>query len=138
MFIAEWTHQWLDYIARTTGRLTKSVRIVDAAGLSLARASLENSKRDGRAMAVMQDCYPQSLQTIFICHAPAWIHVPWRILRPILPKRVIEKVDFILPEKRETERDRLLKHISLDNLQVRFGGRNVVWPVDFPPPSTAK
>jgi CRAL/TRIO domain len=134
IYLSEWEHQWVDYITRTTGRLTKVVRILDAAGLSLARSRLEVFKRDGRAMGVVEECYPQKLQTVFICHAPACIQVPWRILRPMLPKRVVEKIDFMAPEKREKERGRLLRYISEEHLPVRFGGKNDVWPVDFPPP----
>jgi CRAL/TRIO domain len=133
-YLSEWTFQWLDFITRTTGRLTKVVRIVDAAGISLARLRPEVFKRDCRAMGVMEDCYPQMLQMVFICHAPSWIQVPWGILRPILPKRVVEKIDFMVPEKRDKERARLLKYISEEHLPVRFGGTNGVWPVDFPPP----
>lgn len=29
IYVNEWNYQWLDYITRTTGRLTKSIRIVD-------------------------------------------------------------------------------------------------------------
>lgn len=134
-YIAEWSHQWLDYITRTTGRLTKSVRIVDAADISLAGINNENNKRDGQAMHIMEDCYPQMLQTVFVCHAPGWIQVPWRVLRPLIPKRVVEKFDFVAPETNIKERKRLLKYISLQHLPARFGGLNETWPVEFAPPS---
>jgi CRAL/TRIO domain len=133
-YLSEWEHQWMDYITRTSGRLTKVVRIVDAAGLSIARVRPEAFKRDGKAMAVMEECYPQKLQTVFICNAPAWIQVPWRVFRSTLPKRVLEKIDFVAPGKREEERELLLQYISEEHLPVRFGGKNGVWPVDFPPP----
>jgi hypothetical protein len=29
----------------------------------------------------------------------------------------------------------LLKYISMENLPSRYGGKNQVWPVDFPLPS---
>ena len=136
LHISEWTHQWLDFVTRTTGRLTKSPRLVDAAGITLAATNKEISRRDGKAMGTMEDCYPQLLQTIFVCNAPMWVQIPWRLMRPLFPKRVVEKFDFIDPEKNENERKRLLKHISLEHLPVRFGGLNETWPVDFSPPST--
>jgi hypothetical protein len=58
-------------------------------------------KRDGEAMGIMEDCYPQLLQSIFICNPPVWIQIPWRMFRPFLPKRVVSKFDFIAPEKNE-------------------------------------
>jgi CRAL/TRIO domain len=131
MFSSEWTHQWLDYITRTTGRLTKSIRIVDMAGVTLLGLNSENSRREGNAMGVMEDCYPQMLQSLVVCHAPPWIQVPWRFVRPIMPKRVVSKIDFIDPEKRESDRKRLLQYIALDHLPVRYGGTNKTWPVKF-------
>jgi hypothetical protein len=32
-YMSEWSFQWLDYITRTTGLLTKSVRFVETEGL---------------------------------------------------------------------------------------------------------
>jgi hypothetical protein len=133
-YVSEWSFQWTDYVTRTTGRLTKSVRIMDMEGFSISSISNENMKRDGAAMAVMEDCYPQLLQGIFICDPPIWIQIPWRIFRPLLPKRVVNKIDFIVPLTRKKERMRLFKHISEDNLPARFGGKYEIWPVEFHPP----
>jgi hypothetical protein len=83
----------------------------------------------------MEDCYPQLLQTLYICHAPSWIQVPWRVVRPFFPKRVKSKFDFIHPETNLHERQRLLKHISLEHLPKRYGGLNDTWPVSFPLPN---
>jgi hypothetical protein len=48
--------------------------------------------------------------------------------------RVVNKFDFITPEKSAKERNRLFKYISEDNLPVRFGGKYESWPVAFLPP----
>lgn len=133
-YISEWSFQWVDYVTRTTGRLTKSVRLIDMEGFSLSSISRENLRRDGVAMGVMEDCYPQMLQGIFICDPPLWLQIPWRIFRPLMPKRVLNKIDFIVPTKRERERVRLFKHVSEDDLPVRFGGKYEPWPVEFHPP----
>jgi hypothetical protein len=122
-YVSEFSFQWVDYVTRTTGRLTKSVRLVDCRGFSMSQISYECLKRDGDAMSVMEDCYPQMLQGIFLCNPPAWIHVPWKVCRSILPKRLIEKIDFIRPDKNEKERTRLFKHIALQHLPIRFGGQ---------------
>jgi len=135
MYLNEWTYQWQDYITRTTGRLTKSVRLIDMAEAKLSGMNHEASKRDSAAMGAMDDVYPQMLKTIYICHAPVWIQIPWRILRRFFPKRVLEKMDFINPDKRPKERDLLLEHIDEGHLPVRFGGKYEVWPTTFPLPS---
>jgi hypothetical protein len=133
-YMSEWTFQWLDYITRTTGRLTKSVRLIEMKGFQVSSVNKETLKRDGDAMGVMEDCYPQLLQTLFICHAPVWIQIAWRVVRPIMPRRVVQKMDFINPDTNEGERKRLLKYISEENLPERFGGKHEPWPVEFPLP----
>ena len=134
MHYSEWAYQWQDRITRTTGRLTKSVRFIDASEMKISGLNSELSKRDGNTMGIMEDCYPQLLQTLYICHAPVWIQVPWRIVRPFFPKKVKSKFDFIHPETNVNERLRLLKHISLEHLPKRYGGLNDTWPVTFPLP----
>jgi hypothetical protein len=86
-----WTHQWLDYTTRTTGgRLTKNVRLGNMAGVTLSGLSPESGRRMmGKAMEVMQDCHPQLVHGIFICNPRVWIQIPWRIFRPLIPKRVV-------------------------------------------------
>jgi CRAL/TRIO domain len=135
LHLSEWTFQWLDYVTRVTGRLTKSIRLIDAAQVKLSGISRECNRRDGDAMGVMEDIYPQMLQTLFVCHASPWIQVPWRVLRPLLPKRVVEKIDFIYPDKKENERKRLLEYLDEDHIPVRFGGKYEPWPVAYPLPS---
>ena len=75
-------------------------------------------------MGEMEDCYPQLLETIFACYAPTFMHVVWSLIRPIMPRRVIDKVDIIEPHRNEKERARLLKHISMQNLPTDYGGIN--------------
>jgi hypothetical protein len=123
-YISEWSFQWVDYVTRTTGRFTKSIRLIDTRGFALSMISYEGLKLDGEAMGVMEDCYPQMLQGIFVCNPPSWIHIPWQICRKILPKRLISKIDFVRPDKNEKERKRILKYISEDNLPSIYGGKN--------------
>ena len=67
-YISEFSFQWTDYVTRTTGRLTKSVRLLDTRGFAMKYICYEGIKRDGEAMNVMEDCYPQMLQGIFVCN----------------------------------------------------------------------
>jgi hypothetical protein len=127
VYSSEWSHQWLDYVTRTTGRLTKSVRFIDMTGVSLLKNfDRATSKRDGKIMNEMVDVYPQLLETIYACYPPTFMHLIWAFIRPILPKRIIDKVDLVTPDTNEKERDRLLKHISKESLPVHYGGDNTV------------
>jgi hypothetical protein len=115
IFLMEWSHQWLDYVPRsTTGRLTKTSRLLGMSAPNVSIMNLEASKRYGKVMGMMEDCYPQLLATIYVCN---WrMQVPWRIVRPLLPKRVVCKVDFISPTKSEKEKKRLCRHVSQEHL----------------------
>jgi len=124
-YMNEWNYQWLDYLTRTTGRLTKSVRIVDVGTARLSQIDLTCQDRYTKAIATMQDCFPQAVQCIYVCYAPAWIYVPWKTIRPYLPVRVVSKMDFLDPSVAK-DRQRLL-HATADSpehLPTRFGGAN--------------
>ena len=133
-YLAEWAFQWCDYTTRTTGRLTKNTRLIDFTGMKLTDVSREMGRRDSKAMNMTEDCYPQLLQSIFLCHPPTWIQIIWRFFRPLLPKRMVEKVDFIQPKFNDKERDRLLAHVPLELLPERYGGKYAPWPVEYPLP----
>ena len=137
LYLNEWCFQWNDYITRTTGRFTKMIRIADTKGLVLRKImSGEAWKRDGRTMEIMEDCYPQLLQMVLIANAPVWVQVPWRIIKPFLPKRVVSKTDFIAPAKNEKELQILLKYVEKKYLPKKFGGDYETFPVDYPVPPT--
>jgi CRAL/TRIO domain len=134
-FVTEWSHQWVDYVTRTTGRLTKTIRIIDLANVCMRKqVNPAATRRDGKALACMEDCYPQLLQTLFLVHAPVWVEGPWRLLRPIFPKRVVGKFDFISPDKHPKDLAKLTKYIDPTNLPERYGGTRKLWPDDTPPP----
>lgn len=47
------------------------------------------------------------------------------MIRPVMPKRVVEKVDIIDPKSNQKERDRLLKFVSMKDLpQSLLGGED--------------
>lgn len=131
VFFSEWVHQWLDYVTRTTGRLTKATRFLDLEEMSMKHVNIAATRRDGKAMGLMEDCYPQGLGTVLVCNAPSWMHIPWKITRPLLPTRVVSKMDFVDPARNEKERTRLFKYISEDNLPEHFGGKNKVPPIEW-------
>jgi hypothetical protein len=124
VYWSEWSHQNVDYVTRTTGRLTKSVRFVDLAHMPMFDVNMEYNKRESMAVHEMEDCYPQMLEKVYLVNCPVWVQIPWRILRPLMPKRVVSKIDFIDPAKRETERRRLYKYLGEDSIPTALGGTN--------------
>eukprot|EP00547_Thalassionema_nitzschioides_P010256 CAMPEP_0194228054 /NCGR_PEP_ID=MMETSP0156-20130528/43175_1 /TAXON_ID=33649 /ORGANISM="Thalassionema nitzschioides, Strain L26-B" /LENGTH=448 /DNA_ID=CAMNT_0038960555 /DNA_START=86 /DNA_END=1432 /DNA_ORIENTATION=+ len=131
VYVSEWCFQWTDYITRTTGRLTKNVRFVDAEGMKLSEINMECNRRDGKVMGSMDQMYPQMLEGIKIINSPSWIQIPWKVIRTIMPKRVVSKIDFIEPSKKESEKQKLLKYISEEDLPNRFGGKYTTWPPQY-------
>jgi CRAL/TRIO domain len=124
-YMNEWTHQCLDFVTRTTGRLTKSARLIDAKGVGLMQVNYETLRLEAKAVATLQDYYPQLLESFYVCDPPVWAHIPWKILRPLLPSRVVHKIDFIAPGKSKKERKRLRVHLQEEHLPVAYGGHRV-------------
>ena len=133
-YVNEFQFQWLDYLTRTTGRLTKSTHIVDVAGIYFSMFNMTTQRKYTSATRAMQDCYPQAVQAYLVCHAPVWIEGPWRYLKPLLPSRVVEKLDFLNPRQYDEDLKRLLQYVPKALLPERFGGENQPWPPAFMPP----
>ena len=75
----------------------------------------------------MEDYYPQLLGALLICHAPSWINGLFRIVRQIMPPRVVEKMDFLRPKEGRADLERLQKHIHIDHAPGFLGG-SAPWP----------
>lgn len=131
IYNSEWAFQWLDYVTRKTGRLTKSARFVDFTGFSVFQVSRDATKRDGKIMGEMEDVYPQLLQCINICNTPHWVHALFATMRPLLPSRVVDKVDIVEPKNNKKEFKRILRFASKENLPVALGGDNTVNPAEW-------
>ena len=122
----EWLWRQCDEVTRRTGLLTKCVRLVDLKSMGLSNIPWELVRRDASNSKVTEDFYPQLLGAVFVCNAPALINVVWRGLRPVLPARILEKVDFLGTSARE--RARLLRWVAAEHLPERYGGSCKVWP----------
>jgi len=133
VYLSEWCHQWLDYVTRTTGLLTKSVRFLDTFGLTPSVVSRECMRRNGKAIGAMEDFYPQLLANAFICNPPQVVKVLFNVIKVILPKRLREKIDMMHPKDNENERKRLYRHISEQDLPEKFGGLNPTPPAEWNP-----
>ena len=129
-YMNEWNYQWCDYLTRKTGRLTKSVRLVDVGTASLSQIDWQCQMRYTQAIGTMQDCYPQAVKSIYVCYAPFWVYGPWKAIRPLLPSRVVNKMDFLDPASSSADnaddRQRLLGVAAgcAEYLPRRYGGTN--------------
>jgi hypothetical protein len=123
-YVNEYNYQWLDYISRTTGRLTKSIRIVNIGTASIGQVDFSCQQSYTKAVAQMEDCYPQAVSQIFVCFAPSWIYLPWKAIKPLLPQRVVSKMDFLHPIKNHADLQTILTKVPKSMLPVTFGGTN--------------
>ena len=123
-YINEYNFQWLDYLSRTTGRLTKAIRLVDVSTATIGQVDLTCQQKYTQSTRSMQDCFPQAIESVFMCFAPFWIQAPWRVIRPFLPERVVEKMDFLHPTSNDDDRQELLSRIPERHLSIVFGGTN--------------
>ena len=130
--INEYSFQWLDYITRTTGRLTKAIHIVDVSALGFSMYNMKTQTKYTTTAKKLQDCYPQAVKAYMVCNAPYWIETPYRALKPLLPTRVVSKLDFINPQLYVEDKQLLLKFVPQTQLPIKFGGTYVG---DWPPPS---
>lgn len=127
-YVNEYQFQWNDYITRTTGRLTKACHIVDVGGIGLDTYNGTAQEKYTSATTFLEDFYPQAVQAYLVCHAPIWIEAPWRILKSLLPTRVVSKLDFLNPKDYEQDHQRLLDFVPDELLPQRFGGKHEIWP----------
>lgn len=122
-YFNEWTHQWLDYTTRKTGRLTKSIRLLNVKGAGLYSINFQTIRLEAKAANSLQEYYPQMLESFYICDPPTWAHIPWKTIRPLLPARVAKKIDFVAPRSSKKERKRLAAHIQEKDLPIKYGGQ---------------
>lgn len=106
---SEWLFRHCDAVTRRTGYLTKYARLIDLRGLKLSAMNREFQRRDREISKALEDFYPQLLGAAFMCHGPGWLQSLWRGMRPLLPARFAEKVDFVNPAANAAERGRLLR-----------------------------
>ena len=130
--INEFSFQWLDYITRTTGRLTKAIHIVDVSQLGFSMYNMKTQTKYTTTAKKLQDCYPQAVKAYMVCNAPYWIETPYRALKPLLPTRVVSKLDFINPQLYVEDKQLLLKYVPQPQLPIKFGGS---YAGNWPPPS---
>ncbi len=124
----ESVYQILDDITRRTGKLTKLLRVVDLEDTRIRNVNIPYLKRDGAAGKMIEDYYPQMLGAVVVCYCPGWVTGMWNVLRHMFPSRIVEKINFMGKKIRSKDVKFFLKHISLENLPAKFGGKDETWP----------
>ncbi|CAB9529470.1 expressed unknown protein [Seminavis robusta] len=128
LMLTEWMFQQLDHITRRTGRLTKCIRLSDAAGMHYRQMEKQQKIRESKAAKHMEFAYPQLLSCLFIANAPTWVNIFFALLKPFVPKSLLEKVRLISPHKHTKDLERILEFCSRDHLATRYGGNLQEWP----------
>jgi len=126
MYQKEIMFQFLDDISRKTGRLTRQLKIIDLDGFKLKSGGIKPFKIDGAIHKLLEDYYPQQLGSVLIVNSGVMGSTLWPIVRPFLPRRMVEKFDFLPPvSKRKPKHLKgLLMYISERGLPERYGGKN--------------
>jgi len=121
----EATFQVLDEVTRRTGRLTKLTNLMDLTNVSLMAQDGKTTRNDE-----LVDFWPQLLGSIYVFNAPSWVNGFWKVVKLILPKRIVEKVDF-MPKSAVSGKfyKPLLKYVTEENLPEKYGGKNTTWPL---------
>mmetsp|Transcript_5661 Transcript_5661/g.6930 ORF Transcript_5661/g.6930 Transcript_5661/m.6930 type:complete len:290 (+) Transcript_5661:116-985(+) len=124
----EITYQILDEITRRTGRLTKVLKIMDLTDMPLSAMNKKYMKLDAEANKQLEDFYPQLLGSALVVNPPGWLDALWKVLRPLFPKRFVEKLNLITPTKNKDDLKYFLKFVSKNNIPERYGGDDKAWP----------
>ena len=127
LYFSEWSFQWYDYITRTTGRLTRTTRFIIMTGISQSNMNSDYRKRNSQVLSSVQDCYPQLLNKAFICGAPTWLMALFKVVKKVMPKRLVSKMDFVAPQKNTKDKGRVLEYMSEKDLPDHLGGTNKTW-----------
>jgi len=131
LFSTEWKFQWLDYLTRSTGLLTKYLSIADCQGVNRGMMNKESKRQDGAAAKIMEDKYPQLLGTMVVVNAPIWVNVVFAVIKPFVPKRLLEKINVLKPLKKERDLLALQEYVGLEDLPTKYGGRLQEWPPPY-------
>lgn len=128
MFLAwsEWRFQVLDEVTRRTGRLTKHAFFIDMEGMGLNHMDRKASEREGRMNALTANVYPQVNGGFFLLKMPTVVQFFIRLVRPLYPKRLIEKMDIVVTE---SDVQRIYPRFAeLETIPKCFRGSHPSWP----------
>ena len=131
----EWNFRRMDAVTRRTGKITKIYRLIDAGGLGRRHAHFAYLRAAGQIMKPLENAFPQLLGALYLFNLPKTGEWLWeRVIRPIMPRRIIEKSDVVNPRDKPRDAAKVRRCIALHHLPQFLGGECTVWP---PPDPTA-
>mmetsp|Transcript_3632 Transcript_3632/g.5811 ORF Transcript_3632/g.5811 Transcript_3632/m.5811 type:complete len:281 (-) Transcript_3632:143-985(-) len=124
--VMEWSFFRLDQCFLKTGRFIGYVKIFDLTSCAMKHVQVVrrwnqiNNERIVRFGVDVNECYPEWFNRVMIVNAPSFFSVIWKVLRPFLPARTVEKVGV---ESNVTKaRERLLLVVDESVLPSFLGG----------------
>lgn len=106
-----------EIMANTRG-IGEFVAIIDMDGFSWSKSPSVASLKE--LMGHLKMHFPYRLQAVYIVNTSLAFSMLWKIFKPILPKRAIDKTHIL--SKRETEKA-LEAKVGLENVEVGYGGQ---------------
>ena len=100
--------------------LDQSTVIIDMEGVSVSTLTGEVRKIMQTVMQIDQDYYPELMDKCLIINAPTTFRIIFGMVKYFLDSRTQTKIHVLPANYRED----LLKYISPENLEVRYGGSN--------------
>lgn len=127
---SEWRFQVIDEVTRRTGRLTKHAMFMDFGGMGIKHLNRKASEREAKLNRMTQNVYPQCNGGFFLLNIPSFMQLFFRLVRPLYPKRLMEKMDLIATE---SDVNRIYPRFAeLHTVPECFRGTDPSWP----PPQT--
>ena len=123
---SEWRFQVLDEVTRRTGRLTKHAIFIDCEGIGWKHMDRKASAREAKLMSLTQNVYPQVNGGFFLLKMPTFMQYFIRLVRPLYPKRLLEKMDVIITE---SDVNRIYPRFAdINTIPKCFRGTHPSWP----------
>jgi len=123
IYLNEWRLFQLEQHALKTGELCGILIVQDMfAPEGLLNAWRKQGKKAGvmrRVTGMMDEHYPGIMEKVLLVNAPWALHALMKVVTPLLPPRIVEKLQFIPVEQTPA---RLLEYISPEKLPSFLGG----------------
>ena len=115
--------QYVDRLTRETGLLCKQVMFFDFKGASLS--SMQDSRTRGIQTEVSnigKKAYPQLVDKLAMVNAPSWLAGILKVLKAVLPKSTLEKIELFSSTDSLWESDWAKRRLKRENMPHFLGG----------------
>ncbi len=107
-------------LRRLRGDIDCAVIVFDCLNISMKNFSLAVMKR---IFHEVFNYYVERLFKIYVLHADFLTRSIYRILKPFIPVRTVEKIIFVGSDRKEIF-ETLSEDLDIDNIPKRYGGKN--------------